>query len=91
MTRVKNHERTHQEPQFRCTICAKGLKSEEALIGHERMHRGEKPFECSICGGGFVSRPSLRQHERGVHKIVGPKGGKPGWKGTKKLGREKNR
>ena len=81
---VERHERRHQEPQFQCSICAKGLKSENALVAHERSHKGEKPFECSTCGAGFSGPSSLRQHERGVHKIVGPRGGKPGWSGKKK-------
>ena len=76
---LKEHEKTHQEPKFQCSICAKRLKSEGALIQHERLHRGEKPFDCSTCGGGFASLDSLRQHERGVHKISGPRGGKTGW------------
>ena len=87
VTKVKNHERAHQEPQFQCSACPKRLKSEEALIEHERQHTGEKPFKCSTCGAGFVSKKSLRQHLQGVHKIVGPKGGKTGWSGKNKSGK----
>ena len=75
----EKHERGHQEPQFQCSICAKRLKSQDKLEAHERAHRGEKPFPCSICGAGFTSLGGLGQHRKGVHKIVGPKGGKGGW------------
>ena len=82
---VKLHERSHQEPQFQCSFCAKRLKSETNLIAHERVHRGEKPFKCSSCSGAFTSPGRLRQHERGVHKISGPRGGKLGWSGKRKI------
>ena len=76
---LKSHERCHKDPEFQCSICAKRLKSEVKLEAHERAHRGEKPFPCSICGVGFTSRGGLGQHTRGVHKIIGPQGGKAGW------------
>ena len=87
---VRRHEMKHQEPQFQCSVCAKGLKSEQALIAHERQHTGEKPFKCSICGAGFANLGRLRQHTSGVHKIVGPRGGKVGWTRKRKLDEDKD-
>ena len=76
----KLHERVHKEPEFQCRLCPKRLKSPLALKAHESQHTGERPFKCLICEAGFVSSASLRQHTRGTHKIVGPRGGRAGWK-----------
>ena len=79
VTEVKIHERVHEDPQFQCSFCAKKLKCPAALQEHERQHTGEKPFKCSVCASDFASSKALLQHTRGVHKIVGPHGGKTGW------------
>ena len=83
---LRSHERVHEDPKFQCSFCPKKLKSPEALIAHERSHTGEKSFKCSMCTNAFVSRRALLQHTRGVHKVVGSRGGKVGWshKGDKK-------
>ena len=78
------HERVHKDAEFQCRFCAKLLKSEENLEAHERYHTGEKPFKCDHCGNGYVSTSSLRQHIAGAHKIVGPRGGRAGWKNKQK-------
>ena len=80
MTDLLRHQKTHEDGEFQCKYCPKKLKSEEYLIAHERYHTGEKPFKCSMCTNAFVNKDRLRQHMRGVHNIVGVKGGKPGWK-----------
>ena len=80
--RRESHERVHKEPEFQCRLCPKRLKSPLSLKAHERQHTGERPFKCPICEAGFVSLGSLGQHTRGAHKIVGPRGGKSGWKTT---------
>ena len=76
---IQNHERIHEDPKFPCSFCGKKLKTPKLVEIHERIHTGEKPFRCSVCDGAYVSKNALQQHERGVHKIVGPMGGKPGW------------
>ena len=76
---LKVHEEMHKDYKFQCKYCPKKLRKEISLIAHERQHTGEKPFKCSMCENAFTSRSSLRQHMNGTHKIVGPRGGKPGW------------
>ena len=78
------HMLSHEEPQFKCSICGKMLRKRNNLEAHERAHRGEKPFPCTICSASFTNQSNLSQHMKGVHKIVGPKGGKVGWVHGKK-------
>ena len=80
MTDIKNHVTIHEDPKLQCRFCGKKVKTPKGLEAHERNHTGVKPFKCSVCEGAFVSKGALQQHERGVHKIVGPMGGKPGWR-----------
>ena len=79
MSRIKIHERVHEDSKFQCNFCGKKMKSPDALEEHERYHTGEKPFKCPACDSAFVSNKRLGQHTRGVHKIIGPLGGKVGW------------
>ena len=85
---ARQHESLHEAPKFSCKHCGKKLKSEDTLKMHERYHTGEKPFECSECGAGFTGRGRLAQHMRGVHKLTGRGGGKPGWRKSKAKSRE---
>ena len=82
--RRKAHETVHEDPKFECRFCKKGLKSIEALEAHERYHTGEKPFKCEVCGNTYVSSNRLYQHIAGVHKMPGPRGGRPGWRRVKR-------
>ena len=85
---IKKHERVHQEAKFQCRFCQKKMKTHKALEVHERYHTGEKPYNCSVCKTGFVSSSALGQHKRGAHQITGPRGGKTGWKGSKRMPKE---
>ena len=84
LRQLKSHERKHQEPTFQCSFCEKKLSTQKGREWHERQHTGEKPFKCPLCETGFASLGGLQQHKRGVHKIEGPRGSKPGWDGYKK-------
>ena len=84
----KRHELAHKEPKFECKHCNKKLKNRANLTAHERHHTGEKPFECPECSSHFVSLQALQQHTKGVHKIIGPKGGKTGWKNKSEVKQE---
>ena len=85
----RSHERKHQEPTFQCNFCEKKLSTQKGLEWHERQHTGEKPFKCPLCENAFASLGGLQQHKRGVHKIEGPRGSKPGWDGYKKKSKAK--
>ena len=80
----KIHDLVHADGKFECKFCKKTLKTKGALQAHERYHTGEKPFKCEHCGNGYVIASRLRQHLAGAHKIVGPKGGRAGWKNKQK-------
>ena len=69
---MRNHEKKHREPQFKCGFCEKMLKSRTALLAHEREHTGERPFVCAVCGNGYKADAVLRTHMKHVHKILGP-------------------
>ena len=77
---LKSHLLSHEAPQFKCSVCGMMLKKRINLEAHERAHRGEKPFPCTICSASFTAQRLLAQHMKGVHKVVGPRGGKVGWK-----------
>ena len=81
---LRRHEKIHSDSQFQCSFCPKKLYDQENLTAHERQHTGERPFKCSMCSAAFVSNGALGQHTKGAHKIVGPRGGKTGWKSDKK-------
>ena len=85
LAHLRTHERTHEEPKFQCKYCPKKLSTEQTLVAHERQHTGEKPYKCSRCENAFASKHGLNQHMQGAHKIVGPRGGKPGWSRKQKL------
>lgn len=57
--------RTHH---CRETGCSKSFVSDFALIGHVRIHTGERPFVCDIddCGQTFVQKAHLNTH-KSVH------------------------
>ena len=81
---LRSHLLSHEAPQFKCSVCGKMLKRRYNLEAHERAHKGEKPFPCTMCSASFTIQRNLAQHMKGVHKIVGPKGGKVGWVHGKK-------
>ena len=81
---LKSHLLSHEAPQFKCSVCGMMLKKRINLEAHERAHRGEKPFPCTICSASFTIKNQLAQHMKGVHKVVGPRGGKVGWTHGKK-------
>nr|XP_057915484.1 zinc finger protein 774-like [Doryrhamphus excisus] len=47
-----------------CSVCAKTLPNNGALIRHMRRHTGEKPFRCSVCGRCFSEKSNMVCHMR---------------------------
>ena len=81
---LMSHEFIHAEANLQCKFCPKKFKRPNNLQFHERHHTGEFPFKCTICNSAFVSGRALAQHTKGVHKVMGPRGGKTGWWGKTK-------
>ena len=71
--RLNDHMMKHKDPQFKCSICGKMLKTKQTLLAHEMDHTGHRPFHCEVCGKGFTCKDNVRQHKRLVHKMAGPR------------------
>ncbi|XP_034231904.1 uncharacterized protein LOC117639935 isoform X2 [Thrips palmi] len=52
------------ERPFRCDICGKTYASQQALVNHDRYHRGERPYECETCHKAFATNSHLVTHRR---------------------------
>lgn len=50
--------------KFHCTYCSKVFNRHGGLIGHLRVHTGEKPHECQTCNKRFSDSSSLTKHIR---------------------------
>ena len=68
----KAHEDTHLRP-FKCDECDATFGRKSNLIGHMRVHRGERPYMCDICGKSFPMQSSVTTHKKQSH----PTGDKP--------------
>ena len=66
------HEEVHSKP-YKCDECDASFGRKSNLIGHLRMHRGERPYMCDICGKSFPMQSSVTTHKRQSH----PTGVKP--------------
>ena len=68
----KVHEDTHSKP-FKCDECDASFGRKSNLIGHKRVHSGERPYMCDICGKSFPMQSSVTTHKKQSH----PNGDKP--------------
>ena len=62
------HERFHTKPH-KCAECDASFGRRSNLVGHVRIHRGERPFVCDQCGKGFPLASSLQTHKKQSHAV----------------------
>ena len=54
MQQEKNH--------FECEICTKLFDTKHKLIGHKKVHIGEKVYKCNTCDKMFTNSSNLKSH-----------------------------
>ena len=56
---------------FKCLLCVRSFRNEQALALHEGVHNDGRLFPCSICDRQFTYLHALKNHER-IHMNVKP-------------------
>lgn len=65
---MERHMKTHSETaDYQCDICAKPLKTMEALRAHVNSH--ELPFKCEHCDKAFSTKYSMKSHTVQQHLL----------------------
>ena len=47
---------------YNCDFCSKTMKNRTNMMGHRRVHTGEKPFACPVCYSAFAQKSNLKAH-----------------------------
>eukprot|EP00092_Neocalanus_flemingeri_P024354 GFUD01026410.1.p1 GENE.GFUD01026410.1~~GFUD01026410.1.p1 ORF type:complete len:558 (+),score=107.32 GFUD01026410.1:36-1709(+) len=65
---LERHMKTHSDDaEFQCDICAKPLKTVEALRAHMNSH--DLPFKCEYCEKAFSTKYSMKSHTVQQHLL----------------------
>lgn len=54
--------------EFVCELCGKEVANRNSLIGHMRVHTGEKPYACTRCKYRAKDKSTLNRHVKFRHK-----------------------
>jgi KRAB domain-containing zinc finger protein len=62
---------TSFDKPFKCPLCVRTFRNEQALALHEGVHNDGRLFPCNICDRVFTYLHALKNHER-IHSNVKP-------------------
>lgn len=66
-SQLSNHEKSHSDPEYHCSICSKSFHLKHKLTAHLKLHLNTMEYKCPFCDMAFNSNKSLYRHKTKLH------------------------